>query len=262
MALLHEIDGQLVPQAAAAGFWGPTTLAGQVVTGVLGRSAELDLPDDSWRLGRLTVDMVKMTTLDPFTISTTRVHVGRRLLVTDVALEQRGRVTARARATAVPRDGAATVGAVWSASSTMPPPPAPRDRDTAGAVFAGLLAYSGDDAAGTPDPTRWSSGEEPKYVWWHLDHELVLGESMSPTTRAAFLADTTNPLTGWGSAGLEAINADCTLTLTREPEGTVLGLEARDLVAGPGVSTGSAVVHDVRGPVGLVSVLSLLASGS
>jgi hypothetical protein len=71
--------------------------------------------------------------------------------------------------------------------------------------LGGLVAFAGDERVGVSYRDRWSSGDQPKYLWWDLDRELVAGEQMSPLTRAAFLADTANPLTGWGTDGLEVI---------------------------------------------------------
>lgn len=256
MALLEESPAGLVPLAGAAGFWGPTTLAGPVVSGVVGRAIENSGCDSSWRVARLTVDLVRMTTFANLKVSTSVVHTSRRLTVVHAVLEQDERVVARGTGLLVRRDGPASVGRAWSHASSMPPPPKTFPDATA-RLLDGLVAFAGDDQVGASNPARWSGGDQPKYLWWDLDLELVHGEPMSPLTRAAFLADTANPLTGWGTEGLEVVNADVTLTLARDPEGTVLGLAARDYLAGPGVTTGTAVMHDPQGPIGTVSVVSL-----
>jgi hypothetical protein len=256
VALLVETPAGLVPSNGAAGFWGRTTLAGQVVSGVVGRAVERGGGDSSWRVARLTVDLVRMTTFANLQVSTSVVHTSRRITVVEAVIEQDKRVVARGTGLLVKRVGPAVANRVWSAAVSMPPPPEtfPDARDR---LLDGLVAFAGDDRDGVSDPDRWSSEDKPKYLWWDLDHELVAGEQMSPLTRAAFLADTANPLTGWGTDGLKVINADVTLTLARDPEGTVLGLEARDYLPGHGATTATAVMHDRRGPIGTVSVVSL-----
>jgi hypothetical protein len=52
---------------------------------------------------------------------------------------------------------------------------------------------------------------------------LVEGEPLTPFTRAALAGDVTSPLTHWGTNGLQFINADYTLTLSRLPEGPFIG---------------------------------------
>jgi hypothetical protein len=80
---------------------------------------------------------------------------------------------------------------------------------------------------------------------------------MSPFVRAAAVADVANPLTNWGSDGLQFVNSDVTLLLSRLPQGTMIGMAARDRQEADGVSVGSAVMYDVAGPVGLVTVTAL-----
>jgi hypothetical protein len=259
VALLEETSSGLVPLPDAAGYWGSKTLAGQVVCGVFGRAVER-CADERWRVARLTVDLVRMTSFATVQITTSVVHRSRRLTVVDAVLRQDGCVAARASALLVPRGGSAPTGRVWSEEACMPPPPASGAPSTA-RPLEGLLAYAGDDLIGSPSPTRWSGGDEPKYLWWDLNHELVAGEEMSPLTRAAFVADTANPLTAWGTHGLEVINADMTLTLARDPRDTVLGLGARSFLMGGGTTTGMASMHDRHGAIGVVAVISLTRGG-
>jgi hypothetical protein len=71
------------------------------------------------------------------------------------------------------------------------------------------------------------------------------------------VADVSNPLMNWGSHGLQFVNSDVTMLLAREPEGTMIGLAARDRQEAGGVSVGTAVMFDSGGPIGLTTVTSL-----
>ncbi|RYJ01308.1 MAG: hypothetical protein EON52_21720 [Actinomycetales bacterium] len=55
---LLEADGaHLVPSPLAIGPWGERTVAGQVVTGALGRAAESAVDPQQWRCARFTADL-------------------------------------------------------------------------------------------------------------------------------------------------------------------------------------------------------------
>jgi hypothetical protein len=79
---------------------------------------------------------------------------------------------------------------------------------------------------------------------------LIAGEELTPFTRAAMAGDMVSSLTHYGTAGLEFINADYTLTLSRLPQGPYLGLAASTHFSHAGVATGTATIVDQYGPIG------------
>jgi hypothetical protein len=64
-------------------------------------------------------------------------------------------------------------------------------------------------------------------------------------------------VTNWGDAGVEYINTDISLAITRLPESTSLGLRTTDHVASDGVAVGTAEVFDRLGSFGTATVTSL-----
>jgi hypothetical protein len=74
-------------------------------------------------------------------------------------------------------------------------------------------------------------------------------------------ADITASLANWGTNGLQFINADYTLTLTRLPEGPHIGLASLTHYSHDGVATGSAVLVDRNGPIGSAVSVSIAHSG-
>ena len=75
---------------------------------------------------------------------------------------------------------------------------------------------------------------------------LIDGEPLTPFIRAAMAGDMASSLTHYGTEGLQFINADYTLTLSRLPEGPYLGLAALTHYSHAGVGTGTATI--VRPP--------------
>jgi hypothetical protein len=74
-------------------------------------------------------------------------------------------------------------------------------------------------------------------------------------------ADITSSLTHWGTAGLQFINADYTVTLSRLPEGVWIGLAAVTHYGDAGVATGVATLFDETGPIGSGVATALVNPG-
>jgi hypothetical protein len=226
-------------------------VSGLVVAGLVGYGAEQAAGDDGFVGTRLTVDMVRMAVMGELHVEGTVLRDGRRLRMVDVTVTQEGRNVAHGRAVFT-RRSAAPPGQVWGPEVVMPPAPS-ADKTPE----FGPKPYFGPDARPARDFEPWRDTANAKYVWYDCDAQLVEGEAMSPFTRAAAVADVANPLTNWGSEGLQFVNSDVTLLLSRLPQGTMVGMAARDRHEAEGVSVGSAVMFDTAGPVGLATVTAL-----
>jgi hypothetical protein len=169
----------------------------------------------------------------------------------DVTITQNGRNVAHGRGVFARRSGNAA-GEVWSPAVVMPTPPEPGKTPA-----FGPRPYVGPTAAPARDFEPWRDASQEKYVWYDFDATLVDGEATTPFVRAAAVADVANPLTNWGSEGLQFVNSDVTLLLSRLPRGTMLGMAARDRSEANGVSVGSSVMFDRDGPIGLANVAAL-----
>jgi hypothetical protein len=139
---------------------------------------------------------------------------------------------------------------MWALPIDMPPPPA-EPADTSGDFTMELWAYSAnsDMAAPSMDLSEWRHGGQ-KYAWVREVKPLVDGESLTPFVRAAMAGDVTSSLTHSSASGLNFINADYTLTLSRLPEGEYIGLAALTHYSHAGVATGTAAIFDHLGPIG------------
>ena len=86
---------------------------------------------------------------------------------------------------------------------------------------------------------------------------LVEDERPTPFQFIASVADLTSLVVNWGTAGVEFINADIDLVLTRLPVSMEVGLSAIDRSEADGISVGTAVVFDRDGPFGNASVVAV-----
>ena len=110
-----------------------------------------------------------------------------------------------------------------------------------------------------PDPGWPALG--PKYAWLHLAQPLMDGEPLSAFVVAAMAGDITASLANWGTNGLQFINVDYTLTLSRLPRGPYIGVAAQGHCSHDGVASGSATLSDLQGPIGHAVSVALAHSG-
>jgi acyl-CoA thioesterase len=243
-------DGDvLVPSPLARGPWG-STISGTYIGGLLGRAVEQAGGDPDLQPARLTVDLLRPVALaDPVRVDTNVEREGRRIRLVDATMRQNGTVVARAGALFL-RRGEQPPDAAWTMPIEMPPPP-DQPADVSGDFTMELWTYSANSELTAPsnDLSEWRHGGQ-KYAWVRDVKPLVDGEAVSPFVRAAMAGDVTSSLTHSSASGLNYINADYTLTLSRLPEGDYIGLAGLTHYSHAGVATGTATLFDRLGPIG------------
>lgn len=247
-------ESRFVPNRIGRGGWGPS-LSGHVVGGLLGWAVETAVDDAQLQPARLTVDLPAPVALEPVELHTTVHHDRRRLRLVEAVLTQGGAPVARASALFL-RRGPQPAGHVWSPDPQMPPLPA-EDGDQP-TLF--MRTYGWGTELQNRDP-GWADPAGQKYTWLYETRPLIEGEPLSAFTRAAMAADITASLANWGTDGLQFINADYTLTLSRLPEGPHIGMAALTHYSHDGVATGSAVLVDRKGPIGTGVSVAIAHSG-
>lgn len=248
-------DGpHLVPTPLANSPWAENMLHGRLLGGLLARAVEQEHPESGLQCARLTIDLFRNTKMVPVRVETHRVREGRRIRVTDATAFSEDGPVARASAVLL-RKTEQPAGKVESRPPWDAPNPhelgAPPVRPGWQPPFDSWLL----DADGKP-AEEWDAGGSRR-VWLREQHELVAGEAASPLVRAALAADFASPLAHFGTAGLEFINADYTLTLSRLPEGEFIGLNSDGHLSSEGVAAGQCTMHDTTGPIGFCSVTAV-----
>jgi hypothetical protein len=238
-----------VPTRLARGPWGPS-ISGNYVGGLLGRAVEREVDDADLQPARLTVDLLRPVALQPLQVHSSVVRNGRRLRLVDAVMTQDDVIVARASALFLRRSEHTTVDTVWTSPVTMPAVLADPVM-LAGDVPMVLQSYGRDPVAGSPGVgvTEWRHHGQ-KFAWIRETKLLVDDEPLSPFTRAVMAGDVTSSLTHWGTEGLQFINADYTITLSRLPTGVYIGLASVTHYSHAGVATGVATLFDETGPIG------------
>lgn len=242
-------DGEYyVPTPLARGPWGPS-LSGNYIGGLLGRAVEQEVDDVDLQPARLTVDLFRPVALRPLQVESSAVREGRRLRVVDAVMTQNDVMVARASALFL-RRSEHTANKVWTTPVAMPAVPA-EPEVLADDLPMLLHSYGRDPVAGSPGVgvNEWRHDGQ-KFAWVRETKLLVDDEQLSPFTRAVMAADVTSSLSHWGTAGLQFINADYTVTLSRLPHGVYIGLASLTHYDHAGVATGVATLFDEIGPIG------------
>ncbi len=253
-------DGDsFIPSTMAKGPWG-STIGGNFVGGILGHVVENAVMDPELTPARLTVDLLRPAALAPLRGRASIVREGRRLALVEAELLQSDTVVARATGLFL-RRGEQPPGEVWTSPLVMPPVP-PVPTKLSGGVPLLIWAYGRNpDVAGRSfDLTEWQH-DGPKFVWVRDLVPLVEGVPTTPFTRASMAGDVASSLTHYGTTGLQYINADYTLTLSRLPEGRDIGLAALTYSGHDGIATGTAALFDQRGQIGTATATTLANPG-
>ncbi len=250
-------DGEaFVPTEHSAGPWAPGSMSGRQVLGLAARGFEQVLPDATWLPARMTVDLIRMATLDPVTVHVDVRRAGRSALVVDLELVQGDRPVALARGLA--SNAALTPEThVWERGVDVPvlgEEQVPRHPDHLLAMVSTRLDETGEPAAEwTMGPGGWQTKPVgPGVCWMHEEFPLVAGEELTPYVRLGLAADVGSSVAHWGDAGLQFINADINLQVSRLPQGRMIGLEAIEHQHVGGVAIGTAVLRDHGGSFGTV----------
>jgi acyl-CoA thioesterase len=246
------IDGDgYAPTPSARGPWGQA-LAGNYIGGLLARAVErsINYTDDvDVQPARLTVDLLRPVALQPVQVHSSVVRDGRRLRLVDAVMTQNDVMVARASALFLRRNEHATAK-VWTTPVSMPAIPPEPDMWPDGLPMM-IHTFGRDPAVDRVDVgiDAWRHDGQ-KFAWVRETKLLVDDEPLSPFTRAVIAADVTSSLSHCGVDGLQFINADYTVTLSRLPEGVYIGLAAITHYDHAGVATGVASLFDETGPIG------------
>lgn len=245
----------LAPAEHADSPWAPNMMHGRLFGGLLARELETEHGGEQFRFARLTVDLFRSARLEPVSTTSTRVRDGRRIRVADAQVHAGDKVVARASAVLL-HHGTEPAGTVtetqpWDAPRPDElPEPRQREQGWVPPFDTWML-----DEANEPCPDLTTG--RARRAWLRDRHPLVSGESVSPFVRVALAADFASPLANYGPGGLEYINADYTLTVSRLPVSAEIGLETTGHVSDNGVAAAECTLHDTAGPLGFCSATAV-----
>lgn len=241
----------LEPLPLARSGWGAGQLRGLAVSAALARAVEHTQRAEGrgdLRPARWTLDLFRPAYSRPTTITTTVVRSGRRLCLIDATVHQDDdRPVARASALLL-QPGSLPASALWRTDDHPLPPTADHRPNTE------RLFHDGVD--GWLPASVVPAGNGPKSLWQY-SIPTVVGEEPSKFQAVAGMSDLINAATNLGDTGLEFINADATVNLSRLPATTDVGMCGLTRSEHAGIVSASAVVFDAQGQFGAVTMSGL-----
>lgn len=252
-ALFRLEDGELAPQEIARSLWKADQMHGVATSGALGRAVELAARDagrDDLRPARFTVDLFKAPSMERCRTETTVIREGSRLLLIDATLIQGGTAVARASGLFL-ATSENPPGKVWSPEEHPEPPPleiAPVSEEPRVPIFASAAGWSQNFAE------HQNAGRKQT---WQSALTIVAGEEATPFQALCGAADSTSMVVNWGDGGVQYINTDISLAISRTPVSREIGLSALSWQAHDGIATGTVAVFDRAGTLGTCTVTSL-----
>jgi hypothetical protein len=223
-------------------------LHGRLLAGLAARAVEDVSDDPALRVVRLTVDMFRSPPMSALNVATHVVRDGHRVRVVDVSIRSIDYEVARASALLL-RTGPHPDSRMWRAPEWDAPLPetlpSPDNGGPGGGWDIRLLTPEG----------FWTA--ERTRLWTRDRWQLVAGEEPSPVVRAALASDLPNPMANSSADGLQFINADLTLSLSRAPRSEWIGLEVAGHLGSDGIAVGSCTLYDTSGAIGSSSVCAV-----
>lgn len=253
-ALFRSEGDLLVPQDIARSLWREDQMHGVATSGALARELEnavLASGRDDLRPARYTVDLFKAPSMGPCTLASTVVREGSRLMLVDATLAQGGEVVARASALFL-KVSQNPPGEVWVPTDAPTPPPA----DIAAVSDEPRVPIFFSDGVGWSQNFAEHQNGGRKQTW-QTALAIVAGEKPTPFQGLAGAADSTSMVLNWGTEGVQYINTDVTLAISRVPVSQEIGLSALSRTSHDGIATGSCMVFDREGPIGTTTVTSI-----
>jgi hypothetical protein len=252
-----EPSGVLVPQDIARSLWKADQMHGVATSGALGRAVENAVAAagrDDLRPARFTVDLFRAPSMGPCELDATVVREGSRLMLVDATLSQDGELRARATGLFL-KASENPAGATWLPADA----PAPPSLDVAEVTDEPRVPFFHSPQAGWSQNFADHQNDGRKQTW-QTALPIVVGEKPTPFQGLAGAADSTSMVCNWGSNGVEYINTDVNLAISRIPISLEIGIAALSRSVHDGIAVGTGVVFDRAGVIGTSTITSLANS--
>jgi hypothetical protein len=246
MEAIFRVDGGRVEVGPnAAGPWDPRMQHGSAPAGLAVWAAEAIPTAAPMRIARVTIDLMRPVPLAPLTLETEVLRAGRKIQLCAVRLRAGGTIVV-----------AASVLKVRLQTERLPP-----DAGGPGVTLPGPDQSPEDPAQFSNSPfvmgmqlraARGTFGVRgPGAIWYRVKRPFVEGADISQAMRAVIAADFCNGT----SAALDFrhwlfLNADLTVSMTREPVGEWILLDAESWIGPDGTGLAMARLADQKGYFG------------
>ncbi len=260
-ALFTLENNRYLPTLWARGPWDPQLLHGGPPAVLLARALEDERDDPDLLISRLTVDLMRPVRMAPLHTTTQRVRKGRRIQLVDALLHDGDTVVARATALMLKRNGdASSVSAPlparllsWQVLETREPKKVGNMTDESD----DRLFHRHVDVRLVPR----THPDLPFATWLRVPYGLLPGQALTHFERTVAAADYVSPVGSMANPPNRGfINADFTLSLSRDPVSEWLCFESLGRPDQAGIATSVVNLYDEAGLLGAITCSCLLGS--
>ena len=246
MEAIFRVDGNKVEVSPnAAGPWDPRMQHGSAPAALVVWAAEAIPTPVEMRIARVTIDLMRPVPLAPLVLHTEVLRAGRKIQLCSVRLLAEGVVVVAASVLKIKRQAQPLPSDVAAPALALPPPEQSREdpaQFSNSPFVTGMQLRAARGTFGVPGPGA---------IWYRLDRPLVEGSDVSQAMRAVVAADFCNGT----SPSLDFrdwtfLNADLTVSMTREPLGEWVLLDAESWIGPEGAGLAMARLADRHGYFG------------
>jgi hypothetical protein len=246
-SLFVREDGGYRPTRLSGSPWSPEALHGGPPAALLAREIERFEDGASFRVARMTVELLRPVPHERLEISTHLRRPGRNVQLIEATLSSHTHDVARATGLRIRRS---EIHLPPEAVDDTPPPPGPSEGKTRGPRQTAF--HSGFHTEGVEH--RFIKGSfatpGPGIDWIRIKYPLLDDEPLSPLCRAVAVADFGNGISSLLPDTHTYINPDLTVYLDRYPEGEWICLDAVTRIQTDGIGLAESRLYDERGPIG------------
>ncbi|PNK60186.1 thioesterase family protein [Psychrobacter sp. FDAARGOS_221] len=238
---------QYQPTEHAQGAWNDHEQHMAPATGILAHELTLFSPKPNLRMARLSLDILGLIPLEPFTITTCIIRPGRTIELVEAVMSHGGRDCIIARAWRLLTQDSSDVAGLEDVTLSQAPESLP--------AWEGMKVWPGGfikSISVVADPKRRPG---KGVVWISSDLDMVEAENTTDLVRIMGLVDTANGVVPRSAVAMSEMswgfpNTDLQIHMHRLPQGKWLGIEAVQQYGKDGIGLTSAILHDTKGPFG------------
>lgn len=237
--------GRALATPVAGGPWDKTMQHGSAPSSLIVAVAEATPTRDPMRVARLTVDLMRPVPVAPLDIRTTVVREGRKIQLCQVDLEADGVLVVRGSVLKVRRTPTELPSSIEDEPVTLPPPD--QGHIAQGKIMSNPFISRVEMSVvkggfNTPGPGA---------VWFRVNRPIIAGQDVSPAMRTAIAADFCNGASAVLDFGAWTfVNGDLTVSLSRDPAGEWILLDAETWLGPEGGGLAFARLADRKGYFG------------
>lgn len=230
------------PNGSAQGAWNEHEQHMAPATGIIAAELEQFQPRADLRIGRVSLDILGLIPLTPFTITTRVIRPGKTIELIEATMAAQGRACIVARAWRMQISDTTDVAGLEDRKIAAPETMYDWD---------GMGQWAGGFIASMQFKTNKERRSGKGVVWMNNDLDMVEGQATSSFVHMMGMIDTANGIvtrvnpTQWAFP-----NLDLNIHLLRLPQGKWLGLDTTQQYGHDGIGLTSSVLHDEAGVFG------------